>query len=211
VRALVAARLAPTAVYLYAPVTRYVRCSTRVLCSEAASTTPRSISRSKSTDRSQATPAERRRCASPGLSEAALWDTHAERSQPTSRSLLLTVRVTAPRALPALQIHELRTTQSWPRVASGWRPSRPRPVEGADLVLEDGSATLRHLRGTVRGGQADGPAHIGSGTSSLPSWPCRFDPGHPLHALTGSYARLSRSAGHRRCIRALVMPTPVDR
>ena len=29
----------------------------------------------------------------------------------------------------------------------------------------------------------------------LPSWPCRFDPGHPLHALTSSYARLLSSNG----------------
>jgi hypothetical protein len=50
---------------------------------------------------------------------------------------------------------------------------------------------------------ADSPA-----ASRLPSWPCRFDPGHPLHVLTSSYSPMPSSARPWRCSCASLVPTP---
>ena len=69
-------------------------------------------------------------------------------------------------------------------------------------------------------GQVNGYFHAQSGTcpASLPSWPCRFDPGHPLHRKSLTQQGFSRADGRRvllnrgPCVPSVaVCTTPVPR
>jgi len=88
---------------------------------------------------------------------------------------------------------------------------------GAVRPVKWGLIRTKAVKIKNRYGQVNGHFHAQSGTclASLPSWPCRFDPGHPLQRKTLTQQGFSRGHGlrvllkRRSCVRSgAVCTTP---
>ena len=77
------------------------------------------------------------------------------------------------------------------------RKRAKRGRSGAVRPVKRGSTRTAAVKIKNRYAQVGGHLHAQTGTclASLPSWPCRFDPGHPLHRKTLTQQGFSRAHG----------------